>query len=151
MSYAALLRKHLISIYMRLDKIEKGLTDYGNQINKQAKKLAKVDTEIRKELDKKASVLNQQLTEIDSKLTKENVDLQNGLENLTGRANRLAKEKLTAAEFHKFVDKFVEALTENLPPPSLEAESIKGEKTPPDLPPTEEITTPSSQGPKRKD
>lgn len=151
MSYAALLKKHLMSIYMRLEKIEKGLTDYRGQLNKQAKDIKNMDAKIREKLDEKASALNQQLTEIDSKLTKGNADLQNGLENLKGELDSLAKEKLKAGEFHRFVDKLVEALTENLPSPPLEAESIEGEKAPPNPPPTEEITKPSSKGSKRKD
>ena len=65
MSYAVLFEKHLMSIYMRLDKIEKSLPDLSDDVKKQAKDLKKTSDEIGKKFDEKASELNQQITEID--------------------------------------------------------------------------------------
>lgn len=134
MSYAALLRKHLMSIYMRLDKIEKGLSDFSDQLKKQAKGIKKTSDEIGKRFDEKTSELNQHLTEIDSKLSKEDADLRNTLGSLRGEVNKLVKDKLPTAEFHEFVDKFVEALSEKFP--SFEGEALEG--LPPPIEGTEE-------------
>lgn len=124
MSYAALLRKHLMSIYMRLDKIEKSLSDFDDKLKKQTKDVKKTGDEIGKKFDEKTIELNQQLTEIDSKLSKEDANLRNTLENLKGEVNKLVKDKLPTAEFHEFVDKFVEALSEKFP--AFEGEAFEG-------------------------
>jgi len=147
MSYAALLRKHLMSIYMRMDKIEKSLSDFGEQLKKQSKDLKKTSDEMVKKFDEKALELNQQITEIDSKLSKDDTDLRNTLENLRGEVNKLVKDKLPATEFHEFVDKFVEALSEKFPafegeafeglPPPIEGAEEQG-KEPIEFAPTEE-------------
>lgn len=129
MSYAALLKKHLMSIYMRLDKIEKGLTDFSDELKKQAKDFTKTEAEIGRKLDEKASELNQYLSEIDAKLTKEDDEIRNSLAQMKNDLNKLAKEKLQASEFHEFVDKFVEALNEKFP--AFESEGL------PELPPLE--------------
>ena len=136
MSYAALLRKHLMSIYMRLDKIEKSLSDFGNQIKKQDKNLKKTSDETKKKIDEKTSELNQQLTEIDAKLSKGDADLRNTIENLKGEVNKLVKDKLPTTEFHEFVDKFVEALSEKFP--AFEGEGGAFEGLPPPIEGTEE-------------
>jgi len=129
MSYAALLKKHLMSIYMRLDKIEKGISDFGGELKKQEKDISKTETEIGKKLDEKASGLDQHLSEINAKLTKEDSDLRSSFEQLREEMNRIAKDKLQASEFHEFVDKFVEALSEKFP--TFESEGL------PELPPLE--------------
>jgi len=136
MSYAALLRKHLMSIYMRMDKIEKNLSDLSDELKKQAKDFKKTGDEMGKKIDEKTSGINQQLTEIDSKLSKEDVDLRNTLENLKGELNKIEKDKLPATEFHEFVDKFVEALSEKFPAFEAEGEAFQG--LPPPLEETEE-------------
>jgi len=154
MSYAALLKKHLMSIYMRLDKIEKGLTDFSDELKKQAKDLSKTEDEIGKKLDEKASELNQHLSEIDAKLTKENSDLRNSLEQIRDEVNKLAKDKLPASEFHEFVDKFVEALSEKFP--TFEGEGLpelpplEGTEELPELPEEREEAKPVAVGSKRK-
>ncbi len=159
MSYAALLKKHLMSIYMRLDKIEKGLTDFGEELKKQEKELSKTEADLGKKLDEKASELNQHLSELDAKLTKENSELRDSLAQIKDDVDKLAKEKLQASEFHEFVDKFVEALSEKFPAfegeglpelPSLEGEGedLSGEL--PELPEEGEEAKPIAVGSKKK-